>query len=497
MSKFNISIFQVKSELIFPVFDETAMVVFYGLKALGHDVVMRDNCLYADRINIVLGMNRYDPAHHPALDHHCIVIINLEQIGIAGRAPVIKPEYFDLLRKFPVWDYSFNNVEALASFGIAARRIEFGYAPEMCRIEKYPATPVYDVLFYGNVSASPRRQKLISELEAAGIHVKVISGVYGRYRDLLISQSKVVVNIGHDDQSLLEMVRLSYLLNNDVAVVSEISENSIIDEGLRSALQPVAYDQLVQECVRLVRDETVRQQRIQACADYFKSPERAMAKHLEVALESLNQQTNWNISSPVPTEMNDKQRAKPEFWSHPLRLNVGCGLTHVPGWLNADLDARCDPDWHVDFSRPLPFMNEDIPMGPYGRQKISAGSLTHIRVHKVLSSVTDITFFMKNCLDLLCDGGDLDVMVPYDLSLAAWQSSANIRAFNEVSFEDFCEGHRNIGWTEHRFTIMKMTYTLNSFGDALQKKKMAIQDIARTPRAVEFLQINFRKMQIA
>jgi hypothetical protein len=496
VSKFNVCILPPNKDYFFRAFDEAALSVFYGLQALGHDVVFRHYHLHTDRINIVFGAKNYDPGFHPDLNALRVVIFNCEPLDLPTNHNRVNAAYFELLARHPVWDYSQRNIQEMAKRCIQAQHIEFAYAPELSRIEPSDQAPIYDVLFFGTLEGSARRHAILVELEDLGLKIKVITNFAGRYRDALIAQSKLVVNIGFADNAHLEMVRLSYLLNNDVAVVSEVSASAMIDEGLRAALQPVGYGQLAKECLRLARDDDARRERIRACSAYFKSPERSMAKGLQPALADLASKSGWEISAPQPTSLDSAQRAKREYWAYPPRLNIGCGLQHVKGWINADLDPRVQPDWLVDFSQPLPFFNEDIAMGPFGGQKIVAGTFTKIQAHHVLQSVRDIVPLMKNCLDLLCEGGELDILVPYDLSLSAWQRSETVRAFNETSFHQYCDGHATLGWSEYRFTAIKIVFVLNAFGEQLEKKKINVQDISRTPRAVEYLHAILKKTHV-
>lgn len=48
-----------------------------------------------------------------------------------------------------------------------------------------------------------------------------------------------------------------------------------------------------------------------------------------------------------------RARRRQGRWSRPLRLCLGSGAAPIPGWLNADLDARAD--LRLDLRGPLPF----------------------------------------------------------------------------------------------------------------------------------------------
>jgi hypothetical protein len=53
--------------------------------------------------------------------------------------------------------------------------------------------------------------------------------------------------------------------------------------------------------------------------------------------------------------------------------------------------------------------------------------------------VRDLPQLMGNFLNLLVEEGELEIVVPYDLSLGAWQDPTHVRAFNENSWRYYCD----------------------------------------------------------
>jgi hypothetical protein len=113
-----------------------------------------------------------------------------------------------------------------------------------------------DVLFYGSVNE--RRARVIVELRNRGLNAQAVFGVYGAPRDSLIARAKVVLNLHYYDTSIFEIVRVSYLLANRKAVVSECHDGTEIDPDMVDAVRLAPYEQLVDACVDLVNDGPAR-----------------------------------------------------------------------------------------------------------------------------------------------------------------------------------------------------------------------------------------------
>ena len=144
-----------------------------------------------------------------------------------------------------MWDYSLHNIDKWKTYwetmncAYAPVHVPLGYVPELTRIRPAPIQDI-DVLFYG--SLNDRRSAIIKALCDAGANVHTVFGVYGKGRDELIARSKVVLNLHFYEQKLFEIVRVSYLLANSKAVVTECSSdtdsgtNNNDEEGLSNAV---------------------------------------------------------------------------------------------------------------------------------------------------------------------------------------------------------------------------------------------------------------------
>ena len=235
----------------FEAYREIAETVWHGLRRLGHDAILSDNRIAAERRNIVLGFHALAPKELPQLPESTI-LYQLEQV-VQGE---LKPVFHAIGDQFTVWDYSVRNMERLRPIGVTRSvHVPIGYVPELSRIDA-AADQNIDVLFYGLVEQ--RRGRVIEALMDAGLTVKVLQGVYGAERDKYIARSKVVLNMHLYEARIFEVARVSYLLANAKAVVSECGEHTEIEDGFRDALALVDYEDLVRTCVELVRDTEKR-----------------------------------------------------------------------------------------------------------------------------------------------------------------------------------------------------------------------------------------------
>jgi hypothetical protein len=233
-------------------FDEVAETVHYALLALGHDSIQSSNHVEGRRsILFGPGLCRSIPPDS--------ILYNLEQSTARG-----VPRLASRFARFTLWDYSQSNVafwNAGAGNGIrrirSAVHVPIGYVPELTRIER--REPTTDVLFYGFTMGpgGPRRLAALDALRAKGLRVNALPfGTYGKERDEAIGRAKLVVNVHYYLPAIFEVVRVSYLLANKVAVVSE---DAIDGEPFRGAVSFASYEGLADECARLARDEEARE----------------------------------------------------------------------------------------------------------------------------------------------------------------------------------------------------------------------------------------------
>lgn len=234
-------------------FADTVEAVRWGLSELGFTVHVHQGAIAHGAINIIFGGHLLSDWSGVPADS---IVFNLEQLGSASA--VMTPVYREALSRFRVLDYSRRNIDWLRTSGLnpQAQWLGIGYAPTLERVQP-EVNPDIDVLFYGLVN--DRRRRVLDALAARGLRVEILVGVFGSALDPYIARAKLVLNVHFYETHQFEIVRVGYLLNNRVAVVSEISPDTDIDDRLRSAVRGAGYDELVDECQRLVGDQQARQ----------------------------------------------------------------------------------------------------------------------------------------------------------------------------------------------------------------------------------------------
>jgi hypothetical protein len=227
---------------------EVAETVHYGLLALGHDCVMTKRWL-ADRRLILFGAVSIPLLGVRPPDG--TILYNLEHVYHGS--PFITPTTVAIFRQYPMVDFSKLNIDRLVKMGVPAPRwLPIGYVPELTRIQPAPEEDI-DVLFYGAVD--PRRRTVLDLLRDQGLRVESLTGVHGKARDAFIARSKVVLNMHYGSGFVFESVRVSYLLANRKAVVSERGDGH---EDFSDGVAFAEYTELADRCAAIVRDDEAR-----------------------------------------------------------------------------------------------------------------------------------------------------------------------------------------------------------------------------------------------
>ncbi|MCV7329654.1 hypothetical protein [Mycobacterium cookii] len=273
--------------------------------ALGHDSVLTNRLDLDDRRTIVLGGNLLirhglEPPKNP-------IFYNLEQLG-DDLPSMTLPAFSDLFRRYPTWDYSQANIERLAALGLPRPTyVPIGYVPELTRIS--PAPEDIDVLFYG--ASYERRYAILKDLHDRGLRVKWLSGVYGASRDAWIARSKIVLNIHYWQAKIFEITRVSYLLANRRAVVSERGDDPTLERDVEAGVAFADYGELVDRCVELLGDERARRELAERGYQAFSA--RSQADILHRALAGLKGVTHETAAPDDPrSDVRRKGDVRPD-----------------------------------------------------------------------------------------------------------------------------------------------------------------------------------------
>lgn len=462
--KYNIVLIQPEGYAHSGCLSELAETLIYGLNGLGVDHQFTFNELDPLRTNIVVGAHLLNEQVISNLPHETIVY-NSEQID--DKSTWINGRYLEILRSCTVWDYSEANIERLRLLGVRrVTHVPVGYVPQLTRIPSVVHQDI-DVLFYGAINE--RRKNILEELISRGLRIEFLSGVYREERDRYIARAKVVLNMHYYDASVFEIVRVSYLLANEKAVVAEVGDKTTLESDIRDAVCSTPYVGLVDACVELVADANKRANLARLGFEIFsKRGETPILRHA--------------------LGMDDVEPVKVS----PKILNLGSGKDWRENCLNVDISKHARPDAIFDIACSL----EDAPFlqtKRFGQVYLDDNIFDAIVANDVLEHIPDLVKAMSNCLHLLRAGGSFHIYVPYDLSLGAWQDPTHVRAFNENSWLYYTDWYWYLGWTEARFEQLSLEFRLSESGKQMNADGRPIEDILRTPRAVDGMGVVLRK----
>ncbi|HTA26011.1 MAG TPA: hypothetical protein VK763_20940 [Terriglobales bacterium] len=467
MNKFQITVIRPQGYLHTEAFRELAETLQAALQSLGHTSRIQENLFDPGWTNLILGSHLLAPEQMQTIPQGSI-IYNLEQLG----GPLLKRAYYEIATRRQVWDYDLRNIAYWKQFNgaYAPVHVPIGYVPELSRIAPLPCQDI-DVLFYG--SLNDRRNRILNALKNAGVKVHSAFGVYGKDRDDLIARARIVLNIHFYESKVFEIVRVSYLLANSKAVVTECSEDAEIEKGLSDAVLSLPYDRLVDGCCSLLQNEAERQALEARGFQWF-----SKRKESDILSNALQQSTGLTTKSDA-VEI-------------PRKLNMGSGKDWREDYFNTDFDPYWEPDAVLDFSRDLP-IGQPLETQRFGTVALQNNFFDEIIANDVLEHIPNLTLAMTSCLNLLRVGGLFRIAVPYDLSWGAWQDPTHVRAFNERSWLYYTDWFWYMGWTEARFDVAQFDLGLSPVGKALAQQQIKGEDLVRHPRAVDQLKVVLRK----
>ena len=270
---YNICIIKPKNYPHSDAFWELAELLTYSLRDLENDVVMCISEIFADRQNILFGAHLLTDFDLPP----STIIFNTEQLSNGSEKWVQR--IIDLGKKYIIVDYDDNNIKFLQQNGCKkVHKFQIGFHEKLNRIPRRKNKDI-DVLFYG--SAKERRRNLLNEISNSGLKVKHLFGVYGAQRDEYISRAKIVLNCHHFEAKIFEIVRVHYLVNNKIPVVSELHPDTKIEPFWSSIINGVQFENIAAECKRLSNDESIRKQSSEFAFNKFQEkPQSVFTKEL-------------------------------------------------------------------------------------------------------------------------------------------------------------------------------------------------------------------------
>ena len=443
-------------------FLDVARYLRFQFRRLGAEVSLSKNRLREDAINFIFGAHLgVDPRW---LARHACVIVNLEQLGTGGA--VVSPDYMDLLRSHAVLDYDTRNVTSYAQDPGDVPVLPLLHAPYLQDIPCPPLSerPI-DLLFFG--SMNPRREAFLKRIEATGVQVSLLDQpIYGPERDVFIRQARAVLNCHFYESSRFEQVRAFHCLSLGTPMISERLPTTQVSPAYEDAVFWLDPEQITRFFTQTFRSEAFEHQ-AQAKLAHFQTHD-PIGQYADALAFAIGFDQGWRKLHP----------AKP--WQ-PQRLNIGSGRDYRPGWLNIDLDPRARPDLVLDLSRPLAL--PALLNGEHGGQiELREGGIDRVVANNVLQHVSNLPGLMTRLLALLRVGGELEVEVPCEGSLSAWQDPDHKRAMNENSWTYYTDWFWHLGWLEHRFALEQLEW-------------LDLQHAKSTREQAAFMRVVLRKVE--
>ena len=237
-------------------YNDVIRTIFWGLRGIGHDVTYAVNQCRADARNIIFGANM---AHQSLVDGwpDNTILYNLEQVAPFLEVPQARAALLRLSNRFEIWDYSQANIQHWRQLNphCSAKYVPIGFAPILENINPSDGQDI-DVLIYGGPSKN--RLDVFTEICLHGMTALYCFGLYGDARGELIARSKLVLNISHGHAEIFSIVRVSYLLANHKAVISDLNEGMFIEPDLQGALHFASLEEFPSACLHYLRDDDAR-----------------------------------------------------------------------------------------------------------------------------------------------------------------------------------------------------------------------------------------------
>jgi len=462
--KFNICLMQPAGYLHGLALLEAMEYCAHQIRSCGHEAILTKNRLIQDGINIIFGAH-IDPIKHQDLPKN-IVIFNTEQLP--ENSAWVNDAYRKILENNFVWDYSSTNYSLITHQNKAL--VGFYYDQELRRIP-VAQEKKWDLLFYGSINE--RRKKTLDELTSKGLKIKQLFGVYGHERDILIGQSRAVLNLHFYDSQILEQIRIFYPLINQIPVISE---------NFPIASAPDVY----QLCVFVPTDSDFNDYVVKLLADESLFQKLSAAKIAN--FEATKNHTEFSESLASTIKNIDGLFSKSSQSFNFKKINLGSGKDYRHGYLNIDLRDDVLPDILFDLSEKIHFPIQ-CQSNIYGSVTVNESQIDEIIANDVLEHVTNLEMLMSNCLRLLNIGGKLIINVPYDLSYGAWQDPTHIRAFNQNSWLYYTDWFWYLGWFNYKFDLVDLKLNPSQSGHELIKRNINEEVILSTPRAIDSMQV--------
>ncbi len=233
------------------VFTETALCLRDQLVAAGYEAEHLVNEVDPDGLAIVfVPTDGWREATAP-LDPARTVLFNMEQLG--SNSPWSGAGYVPELARWTVADYHTANVQWLQRTNGPTQRVhEIPVVPSASAVFARDTEPLpsVDVLFYG--TPSPRRDKVLDQLRAAGLSVELVNGAYAWELAPALQRARLVLHVHYYETRLFPTARLLQPMASGLPVVCETSVCPTLNDWSVSGIVFADHERLAQACIDLL-----------------------------------------------------------------------------------------------------------------------------------------------------------------------------------------------------------------------------------------------------
>ena len=123
-----------------------------------------------------------------------------------------------------------------------------------------------------------------------------------------------------------------------------------------------------------------------------------------------------------------------------MRVNLGCGLKVIDGWVNMDKYPIDDRVWYCDVEDVFPLDDE---------------SCDEILLDNVVEHIRDIPKLIREIDRCLQPGGLVTIITPHFTSASSWRDPTHIQHLSFFSFDYLDSGHRSNYFSANLFVKQK------------------------------------------
>jgi len=262
------------------VFDDIAFPLYYSFNKLGFKVNIIHNAIDYNATNILLGLHDVPNIDLSKIPNNSI-IYNFEQLVEGSKG--LLPKFIEACSLFHIWDYSKENIYRFKEkFNIQnVSYLPFGYCKEMTK-KIISCKKDIDILLFG--SFNERRLNIINKLRRFGINAVAFDSLWGIDRDIMISRSKLILNVHFYRPGIQEIVRLGHLWANKKCVICECNNDTTLFYEYNDCCIYTEYDNIV-DTVRIMIG---RQRSIKAIEDiaFYKFSKNTYCENIQRVLDN-------------------------------------------------------------------------------------------------------------------------------------------------------------------------------------------------------------------